>query len=106
MTFCVRAVANAKTQMGAHGRVVIPAELRRELALEPGDELLATSDGERIVLEPRGALLRRVQAEFRAAAGDRSLVDELIAERRRAAAREETELEAWVKPPRSSTRRR
>lgn len=92
--------------MGANGRVVIPAELRRELGLKPGDELLATSDGERIVLEARGALLRRIQAEFRAAAGDRSLVDELIEERRRAATREEKELAAWVKPRRSSTRRR
>lgn len=99
-------MSRSKTQIGAHGRVVIPAELRRELKLEAGDELLARSDGERIVLEPRDALLRRIQAEYRAAAGDRRLVDELIADRRRAAEREEKELEGWVQPRRSSTRRR
>jgi AbrB family looped-hinge helix DNA binding protein len=99
-------VAHGKTQMGAQGRVVIPAAARRELHLEPGDELIARIDGESLVLEKRDALLRRIQAEYRAAAGDRSLVDELIAERRRAAKREEEELEAWVKSERSSTRRR
>ena len=85
--------------MGANGRVVIPAQIRRELGLEQGDELVASVDGRRLVLETRDALLRRIQAEYRAAAGDRSLVDELIAERRRAAEREEKELEAWLRPP-------
>jgi AbrB family looped-hinge helix DNA binding protein len=92
--------------MGANGRVVIPAEIRRELGLEEGDELNARTEGESVVLETRDALLRRIQAEFQAAAGDRSMVDELIAERRREAKREERELEAWVKPRPSSTRRR
>lgn len=62
--------------------------MRRDLGIEPGDELAAQIEGHRIVLEPRGELLRRMQEELRAAAGNRSLVDELIAERRREAAGE------------------
>ena len=99
-------VATNRTKMGANGRVVIPAALRHELDLEPGEELVARIDGESLVLEKRDALLRRIQAEFRAAAGDRSLVDELIAERRRAFKQEEKELAAWRKKSQSSTRRR
>jgi AbrB family looped-hinge helix DNA binding protein len=98
-------VANGRTTIAANGRVVIPAEIRRELGLEDGDELLIRVEGGRIVLETRDELLRRMQAEFQAAAGSRSLVDELIAERRLAFEQEERELEQWTKP-RSSTRRR
>jgi AbrB family looped-hinge helix DNA binding protein len=94
VTDCAVTMTRTKRRMDSDGRVVIPAKLRHELELEPGDELLASSDGERIVLETRGALLRHVQAEFRAAGGHRSLVDELIAGRRLAAAREGKQLEA------------
>jgi len=62
--------------------------MRRALGIEPGDELAARIDGRCIVLEPRRELLRRMQEELRSTRGERSLVDELIAERRREAARE------------------
>jgi len=62
--------------------------MRRSLGLEQGDELAARVEGRSIVLEPRDELLRRMQDELRAARGKRSLVDELIAERRRDVARE------------------
>jgi AbrB family looped-hinge helix DNA binding protein len=91
--------------MGANGRVVIPAELRRELGIERGDELLARTEGQRLILETRDALLHGIQAEFRAAAGDRGLVDELIARRRAEAKREQREIERWAKSLGSSTRR-
>jgi AbrB family looped-hinge helix DNA binding protein len=74
--------------MGAQGRVVIPSSLRRELDLHAGDELVAHRDGEKLVLEKRDGLLREIQAEFRAGRGERSLVDELISQRRREARRE------------------
>jgi AbrB family looped-hinge helix DNA binding protein len=74
--------------MGAQGRVVIPRPLRRELDLEPGDELVAHRDGQRLVLAKREELLREIQAEFAGARRQRSLVDELIAQRRREARRE------------------
>lgn len=75
-------------RMGAQGRLVLPSGMRRALGIEQGDELAARLDGGRIVLEPRKELLRRMQDELRGSRGKRSLVDELIAERRREAARE------------------
>ena len=74
--------------MGAQGRVVLPVAIREELRLREGDELVARTDGERLVLERREVLLEDLRRELREATGDRSLVDELIAERRREARRE------------------
>jgi bifunctional DNA-binding transcriptional regulator/antitoxin component of YhaV-PrlF toxin-antitoxin module len=62
--------------------------MRSALGIKQGDELAARLDGRRIVLEPRGEFLRRIQEEVRGARGRRSLVEELIAERRGEAARE------------------
>jgi len=98
-------VAKNSTQIGANGRVVIPAEIRRELGLRPGEEMLVQVEDGRVVLESRDNLLRRIQSEWQAAAEGRSMVDELLAERRREFEREERELEEWTKS-RSSTRRR
>lgn len=89
--------------MSANGRVVIPAGIRREVGLEPGDELAVEVEDGRVVLESRDNLLRRIQAEWQAAAGGRSMVDELLAERRRAFELEEREREKWAQSP-SSTR--
>ena len=74
--------------MSANGRVVIPSALRHELELSAGDELVASREGDRLVLEKREALLGKIQNEYRAARGKRSLVDELISQRRREARRE------------------
>lgn len=65
--------------------------MRHALGIKQGDELAARIDGRRIVLEPRAELLRRMQEELRGTRGERSLVDQLIAERRREAARERAE---------------
>jgi AbrB family looped-hinge helix DNA binding protein len=78
----------AEIRVGKQGRVVIPADLREEIGLQPGDKLSAQVEDGRLVLEPRAEALTRVQRRFRHASGDRKLVDELIAERRAAAARE------------------
>ena len=74
--------------IGPQGRIVLPADMRRSLGLEPGDRLVARVEDGRLVLETRAAILARLQAEFRAAAGGRDLVAELIAERREEARRE------------------
>lgn len=71
-------------KIGPGGRVVIPADVRQALGVVEGDTLLATLvDGELRLQSPRLAL-RRAQAMVRAAipAGV-SLVDDLLAERRR-----------------------
>lgn len=68
--------------------MVVPSAMRRELDLQPGDEVAVRIDGQRLVLERPDDLLREMQAELRGARAARSLVEELIDERRVAAARE------------------
>ena len=77
---------DATLVLGKQGRLVIPAEVRSALGLSPGDELHLTLVGHSLVLErPQDAA-----AELRGLASQvpqsRSLVDELLAERRQAAA--------------------
>ncbi len=68
---------------------MIPAGLRRALSLKTGDKLTATLEADRLVMEKREAVLRRLQDAFAAVVPRGvSLADELIAERRAEAARE------------------
>lgn len=77
---------DATIVLGQQGRVVIPAEVRIALGLTPGDRLHLHVGGARLVLQRR----HDVVAELRALADDvprsRSFVEELLAERRAAAA--------------------
>ncbi|MDQ2745570.1 MAG: AbrB/MazE/SpoVT family DNA-binding domain-containing protein [Chloroflexota bacterium] len=76
--------------LGDRGRLVLPAPLRRQLEFHPGDRLILS-------IEPEGTLrmisaraqARRLRGVFSGLAPGRSLVDELIAERRGDARREE-----------------
>ena len=76
-------------RLSAQGRIVIPSELRRELDLDRGETLVARVEGERLVLEKRAGILQRLKARFRAVPADVHLSAELIADRRREAAREQ-----------------
>ncbi|MEN8131616.1 MAG: AbrB/MazE/SpoVT family DNA-binding domain-containing protein [Pseudomonadota bacterium] len=80
-----------EVQVGAQGRVVIPAGLRKALNLKPGDRLIARQEGERLVLERRETIEKRLQDRFRHMPRQVSLVDELIAEHRAEAAKEAKE---------------
>lgn len=74
--------------------MVIPAEIRRELGIEPGDTLMARVESGRLMLERRGEILSRLRSELREATPPgTSMVDELLAERRREARREAAEHE-------------
>jgi len=79
---------NATIVMGRQGRLVIPADVRAALGLSPGDSLHLHLSGPRIMLERQ----QDAVVELRGLAVDvpksRSLVDELLAERRLAAASE------------------
>ena len=79
---------DATVVLGQQGRLVIPADLRAALRLRPGDRLHVRLDGDQLVLErPENAIaaLRRLGQSV---PRTRSLVDELLAERRAAAAGE------------------
>ena len=79
---------DATLVLGQQGRLVIPAEVRAALGLAPGDRLHLHLAGPRLVLErPQDAVaeLRQLAASVPMS---RSLVDELLAERRIAATSE------------------
>ena len=72
--------------VGPKGRVVIPVEIRRQLGLEEGSQLVALVEGEGVLLLPRDAVKERLRGMF---AGVRtSMAEELIRDRRAAAAKE------------------
>ncbi len=77
-------------KVGEGGRVVIPAAYRRAMGVAEGDHVqLRFQDGEVRVLS-RSRVIRQVQERVaQHIEPGRSLVDELIAERRREAARED-----------------
>jgi AbrB family looped-hinge helix DNA binding protein len=75
--------------VGPQGRVVVPAPLRRRLGIEPGDVLVARAEDDRLVLERRAAILERIRRRLAVAPAHISMVEELIAERRAEAEREQ-----------------
>ncbi len=75
--------------IGSNGRFVIPAEFRAALGVAQGDKLLLRMDGDELRLSTPEAAIARAQAAVRRYVPlERSLVDELIEERRRAVERE------------------
>lgn len=79
---------DATIVLGKQGRLVIPVEVRAALGLTPGDQLHLHVAGVRLTLQRQQDAI----AELRALAQDipksRSFVEELLAERRLAAAAE------------------
>ena len=75
-------------QIGADGRVLIPAEMRRAMKIDDTGKLNAELvDGELRLFSPAVAL-EKLQTLFSPLREEPSLVDELLAERRTEAARE------------------
>lgn len=74
------------------GRLILPVEYRRTLNINPGDSVIVELDGDELRVRSRDAGLRRVHARLRKYVPEGlSLADELIADRRAEAAREELE---------------
>ncbi|MCA9184697.1 MAG: AbrB/MazE/SpoVT family DNA-binding domain-containing protein [Pirellulaceae bacterium] len=69
-------------------RVVLPARACKELELSIGDTLILTIEDGDMKLRSVSAMLNAFQKKLRTQIGDRSLVNELIAERREEASRE------------------
>jgi bifunctional DNA-binding transcriptional regulator/antitoxin component of YhaV-PrlF toxin-antitoxin module len=82
---------SVEVNLGHQGMVVIPENLRQVLGFEEGDRLVAREEEGRLVLEKQETIKQKLKARFAHVPPHRSLVDELISERREAAKKELTE---------------
>jgi antitoxin PrlF len=76
---------DATLVLGKQGRLVIPADIRTALGLAPGDRLHLHVTGRRLVLERQQDAVAELRALGAELPKDRSLVEELLADRRLAA---------------------
>jgi AbrB family looped-hinge helix DNA binding protein len=80
--FMVTPKLTAKAKLNPNGRIVIPAAIREELGLHPGETLLLDVEDGVLRIESYPARIRRIQREFaHLVPPGRSVVDEFIAER-------------------------
>lgn len=74
----------------AGGKVAIPADVRRQLGIKDGDRIVFDIEDGRLTITTRDQALRKLQDHVASILPpDFSLVDSLIADRRREAAEEE-----------------
>jgi antitoxin PrlF len=85
---CQTLLVDATLVLGKQGRLVIPADVRAALGLAPGDRLHLHLTGRRLVLERQQDAAAELRGLAASVPASRSLVEELLAERREAAARE------------------
>jgi len=71
--------------MGDRGRLVVPAELRERLGLHPGSPLVLVETPQGVIMATREQAKDLVRSKLQGA----SLVDELVADRRRLARSED-----------------
>jgi AbrB family looped-hinge helix DNA binding protein len=80
-----------KMRINQNGRVVIPAPFRKALGIKPGDEVILRMEDDELRITTMKLRIERAQRRVRQYVKPGvSLVDELIAERREAAKREQT----------------
>lgn len=90
----VKSEMHAKVKLSPNGRIVIPAVLRDQMGVKPGDTLMLDFEDGVLRIESLMTRVRRIQKEFRQYAKHGVLAsDELIAERREEARREMEEAE-------------
>jgi AbrB family looped-hinge helix DNA binding protein len=84
-----------RCKINQNGRIVIPAAIRQEMGLKAGESLLMEVEDGVLRIESHRARIRRIQEEFKKIIppGEMLMSDELIAERREEARREEEELQ-------------
>ena len=79
-------MATFRSKVTEGGRIVIPAEIRRQLGFQPGAELvLSVADGELRIRSVQQAIARARELVRRHVGDSTSLADELISERHEAA---------------------
>jgi AbrB family looped-hinge helix DNA binding protein len=96
----------AKTDLSANGRIVIPAAIRQALGIQAGDSIVMEVEGGVLRIESFRQRLSRIQDEIiRLVGPERSLADELIAERREEARIAQQESGTVRLPSESKTRK-
>jgi len=81
--------AETRTRVNENGRVVIPASFRKALGINAGDEVVLRIEDDELRITTLKRRLERARRHIRRyVKPGRSLVEELIAERRAAAKRE------------------
>ncbi|MGB6719147.1 MAG: AbrB/MazE/SpoVT family DNA-binding domain-containing protein [Terracidiphilus sp.] len=94
MTTNVTIDENVTARLNGNGRIVIPAGIRKQMGLKPGDTLFLTIENGVLKIESHRARIRKIQEEFKKFAKPGVLAsDELIAGRREEARRE---MEEWL----------
>lgn len=80
-------MSTVRTRIDQAGRILIPAKLRKEMQVAPGDPVVLETKGDELHLRPYRKAIREAQAIIAKYIPDRerSLVDELIEQRRREA---------------------
>lgn len=95
-----KASTRAKTRISSNGRIVIPAAIRQLLGVKPGDPVLMEVEDGVLRIESYPTMIARVQRELaQFIPPGVSLADELIAERREEARREQEELDRELGRP-------
>jgi AbrB family looped-hinge helix DNA binding protein len=80
---------HASAKINANGRIVIPAAIREEMGLRPGDSVVLTLEDGILHVESYRSVIRKVQDEMQKYVKPGVLAsEELIAERREEARRE------------------
>jgi AbrB family looped-hinge helix DNA binding protein len=74
--------------VGPKGQIVIPAELRKELGIKPGDKVMLERDQNTLKITSRKAVVEKLRGKY--ADLGVSLSEELMAERRA-----EAEAKGW-----------
>jgi AbrB family looped-hinge helix DNA binding protein len=84
-----KSVIRSKVTISANGRIVIPAKIRKALGITPGEMLTMDARDGVLRIESFDRQLERIQDEIiRLVGRERSLADELIAERHEEVRRE------------------
>jgi AbrB family looped-hinge helix DNA binding protein len=90
----VKSFLNGTVKLNQNGRIVIPAEVRDQLGVKPGDELVWDFEDGVFRVETYMARIARIQRELEPYRIPGVLAsEELIAERREEARREEEEFQ-------------
>ena len=80
---------SARTQIGEKGRLVIPAQMREELGIKPGDTVELRVENHEVRISTLRGRIKRAQERVRQFVPEGVLLsEELSAERREAAKRE------------------